>query len=175
MAINKTVDKKCLNPFDIRATAWTERAEGGRSPCGVLIPLISGQPLGRGTNQVSSYDCLNPFDIRATAWTMKSTIGFSLQCLNPFDIRATAWTPSASDWQILGRVLIPLISGQPLGLARWAVFQADAAGLNPFDIRATAWTQPRRGHRAPARVLIPLISGQPLGHMSADVIRDAES
>ena len=39
--------QKCLNPFDIRATAWTDAFE-------------KAEQWSNG---------LNPFDIRATAWT----------------------------------------------------------------------------------------------------------
>ncbi len=84
----------CLNPFDIRATAWTY-SEQGMQGDNVLIPLISGQLLGQlvARDVTSPGKSLNPFDIRATAWTAQGELVGDGACrLNPFDIRATAWT-----------------------------------------------------------------------------------
>ncbi len=88
-----------LNPFDIRATAWTPQSGQGRSQRWerrrrrVLIPLISGQLLGH---------------------IMKIIVTRQNPGLNPFDIRATAWTFSGMNLNPV-LVLIPLISGQLLG------------------------------------------------------------
>ena len=162
--ITTTRRATCLNPFDIRATAWTELDEQIKLATDVLIPLISGQLLGHTVGEptrpgvvliplisgqllgpallgkVTRTQGLNPFDIRATAWThLLPTKLTRQQRLNPFDIRATAWTVLRILNLATVQVLIPLISGQLLGPCNRSTCRR-SRGLNPFDIRATAWT-----------------------------------
>ena len=132
-----------LNPFDIRATDRTDHQRRHCVPDGVLIPLISGQPIGHlAVVGFTTLICLNPFDFRATDRTPKRPTHTVRLGLNPFDIRATDRTDRHDGADV-------------------------APGLNPFDIRATDRTEPKQRVEVQLPVLIPLISGQPIGQQSS--------
>ena len=64
--------------------------EEGVESTTVLIPLISGQPIGQMLSLSYLQETgLNPFDIRATDRTNPAEAQFRASGLNPFDIRAT--------------------------------------------------------------------------------------
>ena len=70
-AETRSSTKSRLNPFDIRATDRTKMEEEGVESTTVLIPLISGQPIGQMLSLSYLQETgLNPFDIRATDRTV---------------------------------------------------------------------------------------------------------
>ncbi len=106
-----------LNPFEIRATAWTNTEEKEFEISSVLIPLKSGQPLG---HEDIVYLCIRDYVL----------------------IPLKSGQPLGQGRKMAGKkclVLIPLKSGQPLGLQRQQISLTPRC-LNPFEIRATAWT-----------------------------------
>ena len=118
------------------------------TPASVLIPLISGQPIGlQKENDMLAIERLNPFDIRATDRTSIMAKTHKLSVLIPL-ISGQPIGPMSPSRSRAEAVLIPLISGQPIGR--------------------------HHGRRMSRKelVLIPLISGQPIGHRSGPICRD---
>ena len=100
-----------LNPFEFRASIYSDMEWGTSGKERVLIPLNSGLVFTQRPATTTPAVCLNPFEFRASIYSLIGDRYETRKRLNPFEFRASIYSCWLESPDLNALVLIPLNSG----------------------------------------------------------------